>query len=321
LYEYQILYRQSKEISIRGRRQFVAASRRPSHSDQTSMPPLTVDAGQQLEIDIRAETVAAFRFTAQTRIPEGDFIDFASARDSQQISLSQYHIRLAPPIVAHTDLRIYFLIDGSAGRPYRIVVRLSQAGQPLASERAGDFPQLIIIEPSYGDTARNTGAIANDYHAPAVAGPGEVFVRRVYDALTRNAERWSKTVLIVTFDEHGGFFDHVSPPMVSFKPPSKARYSKAFESLRVPVPGFVVSPLVSPKRVCSTLLDHTSVLQFLAEKFTPGVAYSAAVDERMKQGVGSASAASTSRLLGKLSRLRRISRLPSASLSARTNRP
>jgi phospholipase C len=172
------------------------------------------------------------------------------------------------------------------GPNFRNIDRLAAA---VANERPGDFPQVIIIEPSYGDTARITGAIANDYHAPAAAGPGEVFLRRVYDALTRNAERWTKTVLIVTFDEHRGFYDHVPPPAVTFKPPRKAHYA-AFESLGVRVPGFVVSPFVSAKRVCSTVLDHTSILQFLAEKFTPGKAYSAAVEERKQQGVGSVSA-------------------------------
>jgi phospholipase C len=57
------------------------------------------------------------------------------------------------------------------------------------------------------------------------------------------------------------------------------------------VPGLVVSPLVSPKSVCHEVLDHTSALQFLAEKFTPGTPYSAAVEARRKQGVKSVSAA------------------------------
>lgn len=197
----------------------------------------------------------------------------------------------------HVRYRVYssglsfFILFGAPqvfGPNFRNIDRLAA---DVAGEKDGDFPQVIIVEPSYGDTARITGAIANDYHAPAAAGPGEVFVRRVYDALTCNPVRWARTVFLVTFDEHGGFFDHVAPPMIPFQPPSKAHYTKPFESLGVRVPGFVVSPLVSAKNVCTTLLDHTSVLQFLAEKFTPGIPYSAPVDERRKQGVGSVSAA------------------------------
>lgn len=55
------------------------------------------------------------------------------------------------------------------------------------------------------------------------------------------------------------------------------------------VPGLVVSPLVTPRSVCHEILDHTSILQFLAEKFTPGRPYSAAVDVRRRSGIASVS--------------------------------
>jgi phospholipase C len=201
--------------------------------------------------------------------------------------LEQNHVRWR----VYTSGLSFFLLFGALeafGPNFRSIDRLAA---DVANEQPGDFPQVIIVEPSYGDTARITGAIANDDHAPAAVGPGEVFLRRVYEALTRNPARWSKTVLIVTFDEHGGFYDHVPPPAIRFAPPAKATYTKAFESLGVRVPGLVVSPLVTSKRVCHDVLDHTSILQFLAEKFTPGRAYSAAVDARRQQGVGSVSAA------------------------------
>ncbi len=184
-----------------------------------------------------------------------------------------------------------FLLFGSIepfGPNFRGIDRLAA---DVANEQRGDFPQVIIVEPSYGDTARITGAIANDDHAPLGVGPGEIFLRRVYEALTRNPTRWARTVMIVTFDEHGGFYDHVPPPLISFPPPSEATYSKGFESLGVRVPGLVVSPLVSAKSVCHEVLDHTSILQFLAEKFTPGTPYSAAVDARRESGVNSVSVA------------------------------
>jgi phospholipase C len=187
----------------------------------------------------------------------------------------------------------FFLLFGSIepfGSNFRGIDRLAA---DVANEQPGDFPQVIIVEPSYGDTARITGTLANDDHAPLGAGPGELFLRRVYEALTRNPARWARTVLIVTFDEHGGFYDHVPPPLIPFKPPSRAKYSKAFESLGVRVPGLVVSPLVGAKSVCHEILDHTSVLQFLAEKFTPGKPYSPAVKARQQSGVGSLSAALT----------------------------
>jgi phospholipase C len=160
----------------------------------------------------------------------------------------------------------------------------------VAGEQPGDFPQVIIVEPLYGDAARIAGGIPNDDHAPAPVGPGELFLRTVYDALTRNPARWARTLLVVSYDEHGGFWDHVPPPGIPFAPPAKATYTKAFESLGVRVPGLVASPLVSARHVSHTVLDHTSVLQLLAERFTPGTPYSVAVETRRLAGVGSVSA-------------------------------
>jgi phospholipase C len=196
----------------------------------------------------------------------------------------------------HVSWRVYtsglsfFLLLGAEqafGPNFRDIDRLAA---DVANEQVGDFPQVIIVEPSYGDTARITGALANDDHAPHAVGPGEVFLRRIYEAVTCNPERWARTMLIVTFDEHGGFYDHVPPPKISFPAPSNATYTKGFESLGVRVPALVASPLVSPQSVCSHVFDHTSVLQLLAEKFTPGNSYSEAVGERAAQGITSASA-------------------------------
>ena len=55
------------------------------------------------------------------------------------------------------------------------------------------------------------GQQGNDYHPPTWVGPGEAFVNNVYTALTANPEAWKETLLIITFDEHGGTYDHVDP--------------------------------------------------------------------------------------------------------------
>jgi phospholipase C len=185
----------------------------------------------------------------------------------------------------------FFLLLGSLtafGPDFRPIDRLSP---DVEHEQPGDFPQVIIVEPLYGDAARIIGGIANDNHPPAPVGFGELFLRKVYDALTRNPARWARTVLVVTYDEHGGFWDHVPPPRIPFDPPPDAKFTTRFESLGVRVPALVVSPLVSAGSVCHAVLDHTSVLQFLAEKFTPGRPYSSAVDARARSGISSVSAA------------------------------
>lgn len=153
----------------------------------------------------------------------------------------------------------------------------------VESEPAGEFPQVIIIEPTY-----SLGPVLsprpNDNHAPLAMAPGEEFLLRVYEALTANMARWARTALFITYDEHGGFFDHVPPERVSYSPPNGVY--PAFETTGPRVPGVVASPLVSSERVCSQVMDHTSILQFLAELHGHGgETYSASVANRKQQGI------------------------------------
>lgn len=150
-------------------------------------------------------------------------------------------------------------------------------------------PQVIIIEPSYNDGPHIGPDHPNDNHPPLAIGWGEDFLRRVYQAATVNPERWRKTVLIYYYDEHGGFYDHVPPPAIGYQ--THGNPSHTFGSLGPRIPGLVVSPFVDSGSVCHELFDHTSVLQLLAELFTPGRAYSDEVDQRRQQGIQSLSIA------------------------------
>jgi phospholipase C len=152
----------------------------------------------------------------------------------------------------------------------------------VQKEPPGVFPQVIFIEPSYTD-APHHGASRDD-HAPSAVKGGQEFLLEVYHALTLQPKIWKSLVTVVTYDEHGGFFDHVSPPSVQTDPPADARYTRAFSTLGVRVPSMVLSPFVESKTVYSGDLDHTSILKFLAQKFTPGIPYS---DEVEKRPVGS----------------------------------
>ncbi len=148
-------------------------------------------------------------------------------------------------------------------------------------------PQVIIVEPSYNDGPHIGPDHPNDNHPPLAIGWGEDFLRRVYQAATVNPERWGKTVLIYYYDEHGGFYDHVPPPAIGYQ--TRGHPSHSFESLGPRIPGIVVSPLVNPSSVHHALFDHTSVLQLLAELFTPGRPYSDEVGQRRQQGISSLS--------------------------------
>ena len=86
--------------------------------------------------------------------------------------------------------------------------------------------------------------------------------------------------MIVAYDEHGGFFDHISPPPMTTEPPPNAKYTAGFTTLGVRVPAFVISPFVEPKSVSHILFDHTSILKFLGQKFGANGSYSPFVDNR-----------------------------------------
>jgi len=151
-----------------------------------------------------------------------------------------------------------------------------QLSEDVASEPPDEFPQVIFIEPAYTD-APHLG-IASDDHAPSAVKGGQEFLQEVYRDVSSDPDKWNNTVVIVTYDEHGGFFDHVSPPAVHTEPPAGVRY-RPFETLGVRVPAFIISPFVKQGSVYKGLLDHTSILKFIGQKFGNG-RYSAEVDER-----------------------------------------
>ena len=167
--------------------------------------------------------------------------------------------------------------------------RFEHLADDVLHEPKGSFPQVILIEPSYGDAPHLGTDHPNDNHPPLPVAPGEHFLRVIYQALTANPDRWARTVLIVHYDEHGGFFDHVPPLPVPHTPPRGAKY-KPFKTTGVRVPAMVVSPLVASRTVHQAKMDHTSILQFVAELHDKnGKGYSANVERRRKKGITSVS--------------------------------
>lgn len=135
-----------------------------------------------------------------------------------------------------------------------------------------DMPSVIFVEPEYGDGPHET---PNDDHPPTGVAPGQALLADLYATLASNPARWQKTLLIVTYDEHGGFYDHVQP-----MPMPTAIAGVMIPSTGVRVPALLVSPHVAPGHVFSEPLDHTSVLQLLDDRFAGGRGYSSAVVKR-----------------------------------------
>lgn len=168
--------------------------------------------------------------------------------------------------VYHAGLSFFALLGRFADVLGPNFKSFSHLASDVADESAGTFPQVIFVEPSYADAPHIGSDHPNDNHPPLAVGFGEQFIRSVYEALTINAERWAKTLFLVVYDEHGGFFDHVPPPKIGYNPSPDANYP-SFESLGVRVPALIASPFVRPDGVFSGLLDHTSILQLLMERF------------------------------------------------------
>jgi len=124
-----------------------------------------------------------------------------------------------------------------------------------------DFPSFVFIEPKY------FGADQNDDHPPHNIFKAQKLIADVYNAIRSRPEIWESTLLVVVYDEHGGFYDHVEPPPAI--PPDDHREEWTFDRLGVRVPAILVSPYAGA-RVEKTTFDHTSILKYLSEKWKLG---------------------------------------------------
>jgi hypothetical protein len=121
--------------------------------------------------------------------------------------------------------------------------------------------RLCVIEPDYN------GITENDDHPPHDIMKAQKLLADVYNAIRSNESLWESTLLVVLYDEHGGFYDHVeTPPAV---PPDDHHEEYTFDRFGVRVPAVLVSPWVK-QGLNSTLFDHTSVLKYLIDKWNLG---------------------------------------------------
>jgi phospholipase C len=141
----------------------------------------------------------------------------------------------------------------------------------LGTDLQGPYPYLYtFIEPHYGDVTKGTYAGGSSQHPMDDVYGGEHLLASVYAAL-RNSPYWETSLLVITYDEHGGLYDSVAPP------PAPApgdhpnygynTYGFNFEQYGVRVPAVVVSPLIARGTVDHTLYDHASVPRTLEDLF------------------------------------------------------
>jgi phospholipase C len=141
-------------------------------------------------------------------------------------------------------------------------------GSPLYDQGVAEVPD--VVSAFEDDVANGTlpqvswiiPTLAQSGHPPYSPVDGEVFIESVLQALASNPAVLNSTVFILTYDENGGFFDHVPSPIA---PPGTADEFVNGEplGLGVRVPAIIISPWSRGGKVCSQVFDHTSVIRFL----------------------------------------------------------
>jgi phospholipase C len=141
----------------------------------------------------------------------------------------------------------------------------------FATDLQGPYPYpYTFIEPHYGDVSSGSYAGGSSQHPKDDVYGGEHLLASVYAAI-RNSPYWNTSLLIITYDEHGGFYDSVAPPAapVPGDNPDYGYNTHGFDFSRygVRVPAVIVSPLIPAGLVDHTLYDHSSVLKTLEHLF------------------------------------------------------
>ena len=127
----------------------------------------------------------------------------------------------------------------------------------------GYATSYAFIEPNYGHATMNF-TCGNSQHPLDDVTRGEKLLKTVYETI-RNSPHWESSMLIITYDEHGGFYDHVHPPQAvapgdASTDPENNLNGFDFTQLGVRVPAVVVSPLIPRGVIDHTTYDHSSVL-------------------------------------------------------------
>ncbi|MDQ2739698.1 MAG: phosphoesterase [Actinomycetota bacterium] len=149
-------------------------------------------------------------------------------------------------------------------------VTMDDFKQRLANAKFDDA--YVFIEPHYGHVLADGANFkcGTSQHPLDDVTEGERLLKDVYESI-RSSPHWSQSLLVVTYDEHGGFFDHVVPPPAippgDASPPDHSHNGFRFDRLGVRVPAVIVSPYTVRATIDHTVYDHTSVLATLEGLF------------------------------------------------------
>jgi phospholipase C len=127
----------------------------------------------------------------------------------------------------------------------------------------GKLSSYTFIEPRYGTAVDSGGVLRpeNDQHPDSDVQEGENLIWRVYEKIRSNKKIWNNCVFVITYDEHGGLYDHVPPPK-TVNPDGNSSVNPQFDFTRlgIRVPAVIISPFVGPRKIVSDQFDHTTLL-------------------------------------------------------------
>jgi len=149
----------------------------------------------------------------------------------------------------------------------RASIRVFPIAQYYADLTAGTLPQVAFIDPDLAASPQ----VENDEHPPSNVQVGQKFVADAINGLMASTA-WTSTAFFLSYDEHGGFYDHVVPPAATAPdniPPNLATGDPpgGFDQYGVRVPAVVVSPYAKSHFVSHVVHDHTSILRFIEYRF------------------------------------------------------
>jgi phospholipase C len=189
---------------------------------------------------------------------------------------------------------IYDRIDAKAGTPNAPVWHIYKGGATALVEQVGDVkkhpdrihalsemkgllagytdsPTYNFIEPKYDLLGNYKNG--NSQHPYGDVRAGEALIKEVFETIQASAI-WKNSLLIITYDEHGGFYDHVAPPPAvppgdTVAPGIKSKNHFLFDNYGIRVPALFISPFTNPGMVVKSKpgaqFDHTSIIKTLCE--------------------------------------------------------
>jgi phospholipase C len=133
-----------------------------------------------------------------------------------------------------------------------------------------ELPSVSWIDPNFVDLGGLQGA--NDDHPPTDVMSGQSFIMKIYQSL-KDSALWEKSMLVIVYDEHGGFYDHVDPSVGM--PPAFTNNRCEFRHFGPRVPAIVVSPFVTPGAAFGSAqgadpcfhFDHTALIKTILLRF------------------------------------------------------